>query len=204
MQELGRQLDSWRVQLPVPLQWSDDELAGALNLGTSPTDARSSSTLPTTDFDAYFTNVGLEMTAVEIRARFYFARFILGRTYIFKALHFPAKMEEKDVELCGSAIAAGCMLPAALAPARQNKRLLPHLFTWTQNFIAMLIILRTARTNECLRNICEECIAAKHLEHATSEMLHWIRDVKQIDGIADWSWRFLPGLSAPGPSKPEA
>lgn len=38
------------------------------------------------------------------------------------------------------------------------------------------------------------------LRRVAVDMLHWIDDVRQIDGIADWSWHFLQSLSwDPGP-----
>lgn len=166
-----------------------DPAAASVNAGAA-------SELSGTDLDAHLTTVGIEILVAELRARFYHAKFILGRTYVFKALHFPRKVTEKDVEHCVSAIAAGCMWPPALATARQKKRLLPHLFTWTQNFDAMRVILRISRTNECLRNLCNDRLGPRRTERVTTEMLQWIRDVKQIDGIADWSWNFLQSLFA--------
>lgn len=197
VQELSLRLDSWRAQLPVPLQWLDSELLHETpDLSAVCTDAGVSGQFPTADLDNHLTAVGLEVLACELRARFYHAKFVLHRTYLFKALHFPGEMNEEDVERCVSAIAAGCMWPTALAPARQKKRLVPHLFTWTQNFIALLVILRTSQSNEYLRRICNKRLESRRLERATAEMLHRIRDIKQIDGIGEWSWQFLPSLFA--------
>lgn len=164
VEELSRQLDSWRAHLPFPLQWSDSQLEGNPDPSAIPADAGLSGERLTSDLDAHMTAVGLEILVVELRARFYYARFILNRIYIFKALHFPQKMNKEDVEHCVSAITAGSMWPLALAPARQKKRLLPHLFTWTQNFIAMLVILCTSPSNECLREICNEQLGPKSTE----------------------------------------
>lgn len=191
IRELSRQLDTWRTQLPGVLQWSDEDLikvpeedprtsrAGDYTIGMPQPGGNTP------------TRAGAEILAVELRARFYYARFILGRPFIFKALHFASLMNAQDAEYCVSAIYAACLWPAALAPARHKKRLLPHLFTWTQNFIALLTILWIQRHNAYLRELCQEKMDPEFVEQVIEEMLHWIRDVKQIDGIAGWSWHFL-------------
>lgn len=197
MSELSRQLDGWRAQLPSALQWSDEDLAMMPEqMDTTQSPDQAGAGLLATAIDAHLTAAGFEILAVELRARFYYARFILGRPFIFKALHFPEMMKDQDTDYCASAIQAGCLWPAALAPAWQKKRLLPHLFTWTQNFIAMLSILWIAKSNECLSRICTERIGEEQLDRVIRDMLHWIRDIKQIDGIAEWSWNFLAPLFA--------
>jgi hypothetical protein len=34
----------------------------------------------------------------------------------------------------------------------------------------------------------------KAIEKTIALMLHWIEDIKQIDGIAEWSWQILEPL----------
>lgn len=156
----------------------------------------------TADLQSYLSADGLAILVAELRARFYYAKFLLGRPFIFKALHFPETMKERETEYCASAIEAGCLWPAALAPVRSKKRLLPHLFTWTQNFIAILSILWISRSNECLRQICTEWLDDSKLEGVLMEMMHWLRDVRQIDGIAEWGWQFLHPLFSGSPRVP--
>jgi hypothetical protein len=68
----------------------------------------------------------------------------------------------------------------------------PHLFSWTQNFLAMLLILQMCRNDTYLSGICEEGgIVAKGIETSAGLMMGWLEDVKQADGIAEWSVRVL-------------
>ena len=78
-----------------------------------------------------------------------------------------------------------------MAPPKNKKRLVPHLFTWTQNFMGILLILRMTRENGVLRQICDEQVNNEDLQRTATLMLDWIRDVKQLDGIAEWSWGIL-------------
>ena len=103
-------------------------------------------------------------------------------------------MTAKDAKHYAHAIRAACCLPIALSRARYKKRLLPHLFTWTQNFVAILSIIWMSHHNECLRRICEEKLDSAWVRELVRQMLHWIQDVRQIDSIAEWSWRFLNPL----------
>ena len=203
IRELSRQLDAWRGRLPTALQWSDDNLYVVPEedpSATRPVDFTAG--LTPLGGETYLTRAGAEILAVELRARFYYARFILGRPFIFKALHFSELMDDQDTEYCASALHAACLWPTALAPVRHKKRLLPHLFTWTQSFIALLTVLWISRRHDTLRAICDERLGEERVEEVAKEMLHWIRDVKQIDGIAAWSWNFLRPMFLGEPPEP--
>lgn len=50
---------------------------------------------------------------VELRTRFYYARYILYRPFIFKALHFPQLVNEQDEEYCASAVGKSHAYPMA-------------------------------------------------------------------------------------------
>ena len=60
--------------------------------------------------------------------------------------------------------------------------------------MGILLILRMTTENECLRRICESQVNHEDIQKTASLMLDWVRDVKQLDGIADWSWRILEPL----------
>ena len=195
IRELTRQLESWREQLPIAIQWSDNDL---FNVPKEVLQGNQQANLvfPIAGIDqnSQLRRAGSEILAAELRARFYYARWMLGRPFIFKALHLADLMDEHEADRCALAIQAACLWPTVLGPAKRNKRLLPHLFTWTQNFIAILVILFISEHNECLRKICSERLDEIWIEEATRNMLHWIKDVKQIDGIAEWSWPLLEPL----------
>lgn len=60
--------------------------------------------------------------------------------------------------------------------------------------MGILLILRMTTENECLQRICESQVSHEDIQRTASLMLDWVRDVRQLDGIADWSWRILEPL----------
>lgn len=194
IKELARQLESWRSLLPRPLQWSDSDKFDFPN--TKPAGHRPADTLFVLDQGPVPVNhrSNLDIITAQLRTRFYYARFMIYRPFVYKALHFPELMTPDDVTCCALAIQSACLWPLAMAPPKNKKRLVPHLFTWTQNFMGILLILRMTTENECLKQICDERVNRDELERTASLMLDWLRDVKQVDGIADWSWNILSPL----------
>ena len=83
-----------------------------------------------------------------------------------------------------------------MAPAKTKKRLIPHLFTWTQNFIGILLILWAAQNNQCLHRICAEKLDRRMIDLSIGLMLEWISEIRHIDGIAEWSISLLEPLFA--------
>jgi hypothetical protein len=192
VQELLRQLDSWRDALPRRLQWSD-------NAGLGFTEGHLPATTPHTSYFGSLRDVGsskidhnVNIAVAQLRTRFYHASFLVHRPFVYKALHAPKLMTLGDRAKCVVAIHAACLWPLSLAPPRNRRHLVPHLFSWTQNFLAMLLILQMCRNDTYLSGICEEGgIAAKGIETSAGLMIGWLEDVKQADGIAEWSVRVL-------------
>ena len=194
IRELGRQLDSWRSLLPRPLQWSDSDKFDFPS--SDPTSRRPNE--PLFSADQGTVPIGhkfnLDIVTAQLRTRFYYARFIMYRPFVYKALHFPELMTTDDANCCALAIKSVCLWSIALAPPKNKKRLVPHLFAWTQNFMSILLILRMTTENECLRRICENHVNHEEIQKTAALMLDWVRDVKQLDGVAAWSWRILEPL----------
>ncbi|THW79380.1 hypothetical protein D6D19_01255 [Aureobasidium pullulans] len=194
IKELARQLESWRSLLPRPLQWSDNDKTEFPNMGSASRQGTDSlfsmdqGSVPINHRD------NLDIMTAQLRTQFYYARFMIYRPFVYKALHFPELMTEEDQICCALAIQSACLWPLILAPPKNKKRLVPHLFTWTQNFVGILLILRMTTENECLKKICNERVNRKDLEQTTTLMLEWIQDIKQVDGIAEWSWKMLGPL----------
>jgi hypothetical protein len=109
----------------------------------------------------------LDITTAQLRTQFHYARFMIYRPFVYKALHFPELMTEEDQIYCALAIQSVCFWPLVLAPAKNKKRLVPYLFTWTQNFVGILLILRMTTESECLKKICNERLVQKDLEQTT-------------------------------------
>ena len=96
-------------------------------------------------------------------------------------------MTATDRKLCAFAISAACLWPISLSPPNSKKHLVPHLFSWTQNFLGLLLILETCRKDRYIREICQEGnITEDLLEDSISLMKAWLEDVSQADGIAEW------------------
>jgi hypothetical protein len=189
---MARQLGLWRELLPEALKWSDAEL---LSPPESAFLGRHRAT-SMTQVDTQTSPSDLDILNSELRTRFYYAQFILYRPFIFKAIHFTQQMNSHDAELCALALQAACRWPTTLRPVDSRKRLIPHLFSWTQNFIGALLILWMSQRNACLRQICADWLDADLVHRTIGSMLHWIEDIKQIDGVAEWSWRILNPIFA--------
>lgn len=191
---MARQLDSWRSLLPRPLQWLDSDMLDYPDAG--PTNRRIADTLFSPDQGTVPIRhlYNLDVVTAQLRTRFYYARFLMYQPFIYKALHFPELMTSGDANYCALAIKSACLWPIAMAPPKDKKRLVPHLFSWTQNFLSILLIFEMTRRNDCLRQICDDHVNSEHVQRTVALMLDWMRDMRQVDGIADWSWGILEPL----------
>jgi hypothetical protein len=114
LRQLASQLDQWRGLLPRDLQWPEDDPT-AFPLSAQPTyfytqlldptlapphQGQSETRLFITDLHrepiqypyAYDIQVAL------LRTRYYYAKYMVHRPYIYKALHFPKQMTQEDAE----------------------------------------------------------------------------------------------------------
>ncbi|OQN95427.1 hypothetical protein B0A48_18484 [Cryoendolithus antarcticus] len=192
--EMARQLDAWRSLLPRPLQWHDYNM---LDFPISNPQARRPSEplfSPHQGSVPINHKFNLDIVTAQLRTRFYYARFMMFRPFVYKALHFPELMTAEDANYCALAIQSACLWPVSMAPPKNKKRLVPHHFTWTQNFMGILLILRMTKEEGVLKQICEGRVDEGSMEMTVQLMLEWFRDVRQVDGIAEWSWRILEGL----------
>jgi hypothetical protein len=48
--------------------------------------------------------------------------------------------------------------------------------------------------SDAFARICAERVNLEDLETSVGLMLDWIRDMRLVDGIADWGWRVLEPL----------
>ncbi|OCL05195.1 hypothetical protein AOQ84DRAFT_299382 [Glonium stellatum] len=192
--ELARQLESWRALLPPSLQWSDtDRFAypSANSLYTRrpsvPLFTLAEEQVPSEQS----TGAILDILTAQLRSRYYYARFMIYRPFVFKALHYPEHMSPEDRQLAGCCLQAALLWPIAMAPCKDRKRLVPVLFAWTQNFLGVLLILRMITINECMDQIAQTYLDANEIKDTVLILLDWMKDMKQVDGIAEWSWNIL-------------
>lgn len=192
VEELSHQLDCWRDALPEPLQWDDSDRFDFKTFEPLPKAPRNNSFSPLRNLGPGELDHNVDVAVAQLRTRFYHARFLVFRPFIHKVIHSSDLMDRDDRVKCAFAIDAACLWPLSLAPPKNKKHLVPHLFSWTQNFVAMILILRVCCRSEYLRDICEEfCIARDSIERTIHSMEEWLEDVRQVDGVADWSMRFL-------------
>jgi hypothetical protein len=192
VQELLQQLDSWRDTLPQRLRWSDNESFGFTEVQIPAATLHTSSSGSPRVFGSGSMDHNVNIAFAQLRTRFYHARFLIHRPFVYKALHARKLMTPGDRAKCVVAIQAACLWPLSLASLRNKKHLMPHLFSWTQNFLAMLLILQMCRNDTYLSEICKEGgVHTENIKCSANLMIGWLEDVKQVEGIAEWSLRVL-------------
>jgi hypothetical protein len=192
VRELERQLDSWRALLPQSLQWNDSD---TIDFPVSELKARKPSNPIFGAKQGLPDNYSLDIVTIQLRTFFYYARFMVYRPFIYKALHFPDLMTAEDCHCCELAIKSVCLWPLARAPLKNKKRLLPHTWAWPQYFMGVLLILDLCSTNKCLRRIVEGgLIELQEIQQTVQLMLESIRDAKEMDGMAERTWNLLKSL----------
>lgn len=190
--ELSYQLDCWRNALPQRLQWDDSNRVDFEKVEPLTTALHTSFFSPLRNLGPGELDHNVDIAVAQLRTRFYHARFLICRPFVYKALHLPELMTADDRIKCAFAIDAACLWPLSLAPSKNKKYLVPHLFSWTQNFVAMIVVLRMCRRSVYLADICKENgIAAVLIEGTISSMVEWLEDMRQVDGVADWGMEIL-------------
>jgi hypothetical protein len=174
IKELSLQVDNWRALLPRVLQWNDHDRFESTTVAAE--------------------NSPVELGSSHLRSRYYYARFMIYRPFVYKALHFPTQMSEEDSFYTAQCLQACMLWPIAMDPPRKRKRLIPYLFAWTQNFLGVLLILRMTTENPMLRSIAEKNLSMSDIEKTVRLLLEWFYDMRQLDGMAEWSWNILEQL----------
>ena len=72
--------------------------------------------------------------------------------------------------------------------------MIPNTYVWTQSFLGFLLIFRLAAEIEPLRQICQTRVGNDKMEESTRLMLEWMKDMRHLDGVAEWSWKILQQL----------
>ncbi|KAF2426578.1 hypothetical protein EJ08DRAFT_616412 [Tothia fuscella] len=176
IKELSQQLERWRDLLPAVLQWKDESRTTYTPELRSPADSP------------------VDLGNAHLRSRYYYAQFMVYRPLVYKALHFPDLMTEEDIRFTSYCLQACMLWPIAMDPPRMKKRLIPYLFAWSQNFLGVLLILRMTTENRMLGSIAERSIDPVEVEKTASLLLDWFRDMRQVDGMAEWAWEVLSSL----------
>jgi hypothetical protein len=112
LNQLASQLTQWRSMLPRDLQWTEDEPEGfpspqasggygqPVDPTLSPQRSRSSPPLFTTDLNSepvHYPYV-YDIQVALLRTRYYYAKYMVHRPFVYKALHFPEQMTQEDAQ----------------------------------------------------------------------------------------------------------
>ncbi|KAK8056713.1 hypothetical protein PG993_001940 [Apiospora rasikravindrae] len=195
IKQFAGQLDRWRGMLPSHLCWQDDYT----NRGHAyppPVPSMHDNFVFTADLDAppVIYPFAADIQAAILRTRYYYVRFLLHQPFLFKALHYPDSITHEDAEGVAIALKSTLSWPITTSPVRNQKRLIPCLYCWSQKFLAMLLFLHLSQQVPILVRI-----RATHLgerfdadaKQTTALYIDWIRDLKDIDPTARWCWSIL-------------
>lgn len=219
MKQVAAQLDQWRGMLPAYLRWSDGP-SGATAIHANSNMANDQhTTIPvpqvifnstagdmfsqptpqpaflfTSDLDAPPQRpypYAIDIQAALLRTRYYWARHLVHRPYLYKALHHPEHMTRDDAAGAAECLRACLKWPITMVPTSRNKRLVPCLFFWSQNLLGVLVILHLSQSVPLLvrirTSLCGDNFEVEANETA-SLCIDWIRDLRMMDPTAGWCW----------------
>ena len=191
--------------LPAALKWPEDT-PGALPSPTLEDYKRGAPPAPaapalmfSTDLDAPPVTYpfALDVQVALLRTRYYHAKFILHRPFLYKAVHHPDAMTADDAAGAAVCLRACLRWPVTMSPTSLRKRLVPCLFFWTQNVLAILLALHLSQVSPILNRI-RATLCGDRFEIEASETVglcvDWVRDLGAVDGAAGWAWDVVKGL----------
>jgi len=130
LHKLIKQLQDWRDWLPPPLQWPEndptvypnevhDHFRAERNLDPSLGPLPKLFTAePQLDQCPVFSYV-YDIQVALLRTRYYYAKYMVYRPYVYKALHFPDELTQDDMEAVAACLKVCC---AVLKPFLLNQR----------------------------------------------------------------------------------
>jgi len=203
LKRLAASLTQWLDILPQELRWpEDDPTAMPTNSNTGAyeqiVDPALSNNHRLDNTKMFSTNLQHEPThhsyaydiqTALLRTRYYYAKYMVYRPFVYKALHFPDQMTREDYQGAAQCLRACLRWPICMSPTAHHKRLVPYLFCWSQNFLGILLILHLSRYVPCLVHIRQTMCGTNFEEEVAQSvnlMLEWIRDLKSSDAIALW------------------
>ncbi|OIW35648.1 hypothetical protein CONLIGDRAFT_567738 [Coniochaeta ligniaria NRRL 30616] len=130
-----------------------------------------------------------------LRTRYYYAKYLLHRPFLYKALHYPESMTSDDAAGVAACLKAALKWPVTMSPTCTRKRLIPCLYFWTQNVLGVLLVLHLATTDAMLQRIIKGGLCGETWEVDASETvglyIDWLRDLKAADPAAGFGWEIV-------------
>ncbi|KAM0722008.1 hypothetical protein Q7P37_002934 [Cladosporium fusiforme] len=192
VEEMARQLDCWRDALPPVLQWNDSTQLEYANVRVQEQQPYSRFFVQALDAESRGAPCELDLILAHLRLRFYHARFLLHRPFIYKALHKPQLMTQSDKYQCKIATEAACLWPLSLNPPKDKRHLVPHPFAWTQTFLSSTLAIRACCHLGVFEFIGDDTGEMRTFAlRSLNVMVNWLRDVRREDVIADWALKML-------------
>ncbi|KAK4189030.1 hypothetical protein QBC35DRAFT_494533 [Podospora australis] len=147
----------------------------------------------TTDLDApparY--SYALDVQVAMVRSKYYYAKYLLYRPFLYKALHHPEAITQDDAVGVAQCLKSCLKWPIAMSPTCKHKRLIPCLWFFTQNFFGILVLLHLSTQVPILRTIRNNLCGERYEMDASETVglyLDWLRDLKAIDIGTAWHW----------------
>ncbi|KAI9053432.1 hypothetical protein LZ554_002390 [Drepanopeziza brunnea f. sp. 'monogermtubi'] len=210
LKQLSGQLTQWRGMLPPNLQWAEDDPAAfpSPQIGTDlrfsqSVDPNLSAVRGFQKSQLFSADLSIEPTQYRfvydvqvaiLRTRYYYAKYMVFRPFVYKALHFPEHMTQEDAEGVAECLRSCLKWPIAMSPTSRHKRLIPYLFCWSQTFLSILLIFYLTQHNPMLRDIRTQLCGPRfeaEFDISVAIMQEWIRDLKAVDPLALWCYKIL-------------
>ena len=134
------------------------------------------------------------MQVFRLRSWYYYARHLIYRPFVHKALHAQELMTAQDCVFAANCLQASLLWPLVMPPCTSMKRIIPGKLEWTHNCVELLLVLRMIRESDMLGSICDQYIDADELRQTTFALLSWVEDMSQVDGLAEWAVSLMAKL----------
>jgi len=106
--EMDHQLEEWRAHLPAQLKWNDGHTAEMPNASDEPS-SLDPLFLPSGAREMPLEHIhNSEVLIAVLRSRYLHAKFVVWLPILYKALHFPDKMTQKDGQDCTTFLKVCC------------------------------------------------------------------------------------------------
>ncbi|EGO52276.1 hypothetical protein NEUTE1DRAFT_125788 [Neurospora tetrasperma FGSC 2508] len=129
-----------------------------------------------------------------LRSRYYYAKYLIHRPFLYKALHHPDAMMQEDAIGAAECLKASLKWPIAMSPSSLQKRFVPCPFFFTQNFFGILVLLHLVLSDKVpiLTKIKDTLCGGERFELEAKKTVElyvdWIRDLKDVEPSAVWDW----------------